>query len=171
MVDLYRHFGKDNSLLYVGVSLTTVKRLAEHRRGSSWFGEIIRIDIEKFKSREDALAAEQKAIKKEKPRYNVHHQDRAKIEKELDVEELEIANEKLERARITLRNRITVSVRVAREVTGLGKTKIYDMIAKAELDALKIGGKRLIRVKSLLEILGEHDPYPYPIPTHKRRAV
>lgn len=73
-VELYRHFDKDGSLLYVGVSLATVKRLHAHRYGEgSWFKEITRIDIERFPTLKIALAAEKKAIQKEGPRHNNQH--------------------------------------------------------------------------------------------------
>jgi hypothetical protein len=68
--ELYRHFDKDGHLLYVGVSLHTVIRLRGHRAVSGWFDDIARIEIERFSSRREALKAERRAIKKEKPPHN-----------------------------------------------------------------------------------------------------
>jgi hypothetical protein len=65
---LYRHYDADGALLYVGISLYTVKRLIEHRERSPWFTSIARITVETFPSRDAALAAESAAIRTERPR-------------------------------------------------------------------------------------------------------
>jgi excinuclease UvrABC nuclease subunit len=70
MTELYRHFDKDGRLLYVGIAMTAVKRASEHRRNSGWWGQIARIEIERFESRELALAAELEAIRAENPIHN-----------------------------------------------------------------------------------------------------
>jgi hypothetical protein len=49
-MNLYRHFDKDGRLLYVGVSLNAINRLAEHR-ASHWFSEIATIKVETFEDR------------------------------------------------------------------------------------------------------------------------
>jgi excinuclease UvrABC nuclease subunit len=68
---LYRHFGTDGALLYVGVSLSAINRLREHRQQSAWFDDIVRVDIETFPSLKEAFAAERQAIQTEQPRYNI----------------------------------------------------------------------------------------------------
>jgi hypothetical protein len=73
MTNLYRHFDKDGVLLYVGISICVVSRLYTHSHNSRWFNEITRIDIDKHETREDAEKAEEEAIKKERPKYNVMH--------------------------------------------------------------------------------------------------
>ena len=70
---LYRHFDANGELLYVGISLNAVSRLAQHRQTSPWFDEIARIEIEWHPTREDACDAEITAIHTEHPRYNVIH--------------------------------------------------------------------------------------------------
>jgi hypothetical protein len=72
-MELYRHFDEQNQLLYVGVSISTMTRLRQHRDCSSWFDKIKRVDVQRFESREDALIAEREAIKAEKPLFNVYH--------------------------------------------------------------------------------------------------
>lgn len=71
MQNLYRHFGNQGELLYVGVSLNTLGRLAQHKCTAIWFKEIKKVEIEQFENREDALKAEQCAILKEHPIYNI----------------------------------------------------------------------------------------------------
>jgi excisionase family DNA binding protein len=47
-----------------------------------------------------------------------------------------------------------VSVAEARTMTRLGATKIYEMIGTGELQSVKIGRRRLIRVDSIRQITG-----------------
>lgn len=70
---LYRHFAADGSLLYVGISLSPLARLSQHRDSSPWYGEIARVEVEWHPNREAALAAEKAAIQAEGPRHNVIH--------------------------------------------------------------------------------------------------
>lgn len=70
---LYRHFAADGSLLYVGISLSPIARLCQHRETSGWYGEIARVEVEWHPNREAALAAEKAAIQAEGPRHNVIH--------------------------------------------------------------------------------------------------
>ena len=72
---LYRHFNEWGELLYVGVSLSAAVRLGGHRNTSGWFSEIAFITIEHFDTREDALIAEEIAIQKEDPIYNLGFPD------------------------------------------------------------------------------------------------
>ena len=73
--NLYRHFAADGTLLYVGISLSAVARLAQHR-DSKWFDDIALVKISRFESREKALVAEEIAIKTERPVHNIVHGDR-----------------------------------------------------------------------------------------------
>jgi predicted GIY-YIG superfamily endonuclease len=68
---LYRHFNVDGELLYVGISVSSLVRLTKHRHASSWFSEIAVVKIEHFPNRPDALKAEAKAIREERPRHNL----------------------------------------------------------------------------------------------------
>lgn len=68
---LYRHFDASDRLLYVGISLSAVQRLAQHRTGAKWFDQIARVDVQWLPSREDALAAESEAIRTERPQHNI----------------------------------------------------------------------------------------------------
>jgi hypothetical protein len=70
---LYRHFDKDGALLYIGVSLSAVERLSAHNRTARWADQIARVEIERFPTRTSVLAAEEAAIKTEKPLHNIQH--------------------------------------------------------------------------------------------------
>jgi hypothetical protein len=69
--DLYRHFDENGNLLYVGISLSAVARLVQHRGRSGWFPRIARVEIERHSSRHEALEAERNAITQERPMFNV----------------------------------------------------------------------------------------------------
>jgi hypothetical protein len=68
---LYRHFDGHGRLLYVGISKRPSARYKQHESQSHWFDDVVRIDIERFPSREAALAAELEAIRTEKPLRNI----------------------------------------------------------------------------------------------------
>lgn len=70
---LYRHFDENGDLLYVGISISAVQRLSQHRSSSPWFEQIAKVDIEWHPTREAALRAEREAIISERPRYNKMH--------------------------------------------------------------------------------------------------
>ena len=70
---LYRHFAEDDTLLYVGISLSTVSRLSQHKDDSDWFYNITKITIEHFSTRKEAEKAECIAIKTEYPAHNIRH--------------------------------------------------------------------------------------------------
>jgi len=67
---LYRHYDKDDCLLYVGINFSAIERFSQHR-GATWFKEITTLEIEEFPDRESAEFAETVAIKSEKPKFNI----------------------------------------------------------------------------------------------------
>lgn len=81
---LYRHFDITGQLLYVGISLSAVARLAQHRTTAHWFGRIARIDIEWHETREAALEAEIAAIVCEAPLCNIVHAGGAQVDRAAD---------------------------------------------------------------------------------------
>jgi predicted GIY-YIG superfamily endonuclease/predicted DNA-binding transcriptional regulator AlpA len=70
---LYRHFTRENELLYVGVSLSPIARLSSHAKGSNWASSIASVTVEWLSTRAAALEAEKKAIKEERPLHNIIH--------------------------------------------------------------------------------------------------
>lgn len=67
---LYRAYSATDELLYVGVSISVMARLSQHKSSADWFDGTSRIDIEWHPTRQKALAAEMQAIKTEHPVYN-----------------------------------------------------------------------------------------------------
>lgn len=68
---LYRLYDKDGALLYVGVAQSLLARMNQHRLNARWFRDVVRVDVQHFDNRGDALAAETEAIETENPRYNL----------------------------------------------------------------------------------------------------
>ena len=73
---LYRHYDPSGDLLYAGISLDAVGRQRRHMKDAGWHNTICRIVIKPFETREQALAAEQLAIKTEFPKFNAVHNGR-----------------------------------------------------------------------------------------------
>lgn len=67
---LYRHFDAEGRLLYVGVSLSAIARLGQHKK-APWFGRIATVTVENFPTRAAALSAEMRAIQRENPQHNI----------------------------------------------------------------------------------------------------
>lgn len=70
MACLYRHFDRHGVLLYVGISLNPIARLAQHIESSHWSNSIASIAIERHESIVGAAAAEKAAIRAEHPLHN-----------------------------------------------------------------------------------------------------
>lgn len=70
---LYRYFGADGTLLYTGVSDDWTRRLRQHWLGKQWAADILGVTLETYPNRLAVLAAERKAIRAEKPLYNIQH--------------------------------------------------------------------------------------------------
>jgi predicted GIY-YIG superfamily endonuclease len=70
---LYRHYHPNGDLLYVGITLWMPDRTKRHLSEADWRDLICLIVVEPFTTREQALDAEQAAIRAEFPKYNRTH--------------------------------------------------------------------------------------------------
>ena len=68
---LYRFYGDDGALLYVGITASPPARFSQHGKSKSWWPEVRGISIEWYDGRDAVAAAEKRAIKVENPKYNV----------------------------------------------------------------------------------------------------
>jgi excisionase family DNA binding protein len=48
---------------------------------------------------------------------------------------------------------VTVTIDGAKAATGLGKTKLYELIGEGKLQTVKVGTRTLVKVKSIRELL------------------
>lgn len=139
---LYRHFNKYGDLLYVGISLSAVGRLMQHRDLAHWYFDIQRIEIETFETREDALIAEEKAIKTEKPAHNIRHSIRLQPN-ELEIGEMFSANPDLQCWRYC---------EVA-QMLGIRESDVKRAVDCGDINAIKIGNRNLITRDEINRIL------------------
>lgn len=68
---LYRAFDAHGSLLYVGISINALRRIAQHSDNAIWFSELASFEVEWFETRSEAAEAEKAAIQSEAPRFNI----------------------------------------------------------------------------------------------------
>ena len=54
-----------------------------------------------------------------------------------------------------LKDRLTCTVREACSATGIGKTKMHELISGGAVESAKIGRRRLVKVPSLLRLVGQ----------------
>lgn len=152
--NLYRHYDADGVLLYVGVSLSAIVRLAQHRSASHWFSEIARIEIKQYPTRESVLLAERKAIFEENPRHNLMRPTSAEVKRE------EKRMSRSEASREHLLKRVTqfnpvYSIHEVSEVTGMAHSKIKALISDGSLGSIKVGATNSPNgVKSRLKVTG-----------------
>lgn len=72
---LYRFWGDQGVLLYVGITKDLTARTAQHQADKPWFRLVRDCTIEMFDGRPEALLAEREAITTEFPLFNLQHAD------------------------------------------------------------------------------------------------
>jgi len=71
---IYRFYDNKDSLLYLGITNDTDRRIREHKQNADWFYQVVRTDIRRFDcSRKNLEIEEVSAIKREQPRFNILH--------------------------------------------------------------------------------------------------
>lgn len=68
---LYRFYGADGTLLYVGITKDPGRRFIQHGSSKDWWRNVASIQIEYLDSRDDLASAEREAIRSELPRHNI----------------------------------------------------------------------------------------------------
>lgn len=68
---LYRFFGHDRRLLYIGITCNPGARFNSHRLSKEWWSEVTSITMERFATRDELMSAERSAILTELPLHNV----------------------------------------------------------------------------------------------------
>jgi predicted GIY-YIG superfamily endonuclease len=70
---LYRFWGKNKELLYIGISKSFGNRFNQHAHMAEWFAAAETVTIEHYPTRKSVEAAEKKAIRAERPLHNKTH--------------------------------------------------------------------------------------------------
>jgi excisionase family DNA binding protein len=84
----------------------------------------------------------------------VHDDTEKCMRNEIGSQPLNNESENESLARPVLANRLTCTVREACNATGIGKTTMHAMISGGAVASTKVGRRRLIKVPSLLQLLG-----------------
>lgn len=71
--ETYKAYTNEGDLLYVGRSISTLKRLEQHAYQSGWYGQVETLKIERHQTFELAARAEKESIKEEDPLWNIQH--------------------------------------------------------------------------------------------------
>ncbi len=161
---LYRHFDKHGKLLYVGISLSAIYRLAQHQNASHWSFEIATVKIEQFADRKEALSAERKAIVKENPRHNLMRPT---------VKEVHSAQARVEESKADLLRRLVqfnpmYSMQDAAMALQIGQTAIKRAIESGDIGYVELGGRKRITGWQLIEFIEAKSATR--LPTHKKNA-
>lgn len=56
---------------------------------------------------------------------------------------------------LTIRHPLTVTVKVALVMIGIGRTRFYELVAAGQITTVKIGRRRLVHVDSLQRLAAE----------------
>lgn len=70
---LYRAYGKNHELLYIGISHQVFARFDQHAHTADWMYNCWYVNLQHFPYRKQAMEAERVAIQNEKPKYNQIH--------------------------------------------------------------------------------------------------
>jgi predicted GIY-YIG superfamily endonuclease len=68
---VYRQWGFDGRLLYIGATADPETRGHQHTLGTAWYHEIERVELTQYPTGPAAYAAEKLAIRTESPKYNI----------------------------------------------------------------------------------------------------
>jgi predicted GIY-YIG superfamily endonuclease len=68
---LYRFYGINDELLYIGITANIGSRLKQHSKAKPWWTDVHHITLEHYEDRAKVLAAETAAIIAERPRHNI----------------------------------------------------------------------------------------------------
>lgn len=72
---LYRFYDDYGVLLYIGITDREDKRFREHHQEKTWWWKVSTITVDHYRWREDAIRAEEAAIRAEHPIHNVIHNE------------------------------------------------------------------------------------------------
>jgi predicted GIY-YIG superfamily endonuclease len=77
---LYRFYDVYGSLLYVGITRNLGSRWRSHNKDKPWWKDVVSASVEHFDSEDDAADAEYRAIRTERPVWNIRHRPTRPVE-------------------------------------------------------------------------------------------
>lgn len=147
---LYRHYCAEGGLLYVGISLSAINRLGQHKDHSHWFSKISRVEIESFASRAEVISAERLAISKENPLYNIQRY-------KLKEEKTKYQDAKDDLIKRVIQFNVTYSVDGIASALGIRPSQVLKEIEQGRLSCIEIDGwvkSNIPNPKKIIKITG-----------------
>lgn len=149
---LYRLYGGDGDLLYVGISDNWPSRMKQHKKDKHWFGEVERLDLQAFATRSEALLSERAAIESEKPKFNVVYNgqrpDRALPS--INLHEALIGWVRSIREKLPIERRLAFNTEDAAAFLGFPPRVVRQLIKQGDLDVVRIGSLVRIPMRSIV---------------------
>lgn len=159
---LYRWFDAEGCLLYIGISFNAYSRASQHfkNQDASWTDSAVRMEVERFETREEVAKAERLAIQNEKPRYNIQYQAvSTAVPRKKTSSPRPKASPALEEPKVTQLSseRDLVNILVS------SQTQLVSSLAKHATDTS--GGHKVLMdalgtLKSFQRVKETHDTYP-----------
>lgn len=154
---LYRHYDSEDNLLYVGVSLSAVHRLSQHKKSAHWFSDIRRVEIETFDSREAVLDAERTAIYSENPLHNLKRptpKEVRRAQKEADRES-NAEKSKTDLVRRLVQFNPMYTIPEAASALNLGVARVKTLVSENKIGWAQVGTRTTKKgVISVIRITG-----------------
>ena len=140
MTSLYRHYDSEGKLLYVGISLSAITRLAQHKDHSHWYDRISKVAIEKFETRELALIAERNAVVSEHPECNIN------LRKQKESPKKFAATELIDESREIIYRNVCMypyyDINSAAKTLAMSRVVLSEMIKSGKIDHVIRGTKK-----------------------------
>jgi hypothetical protein len=152
---LYRFYGTNDQLLYVGITERLGERWENHVRRKAWWSSVRRQTVDWYPTRAAAAAAEVAAITADKPLYNIVHSTRGR-----DGDDVSAALLILETA-----ERALAQARTFLEAAGhrdAGQRPDLVNMDKLLADLVEVTGSGRVRLSELPELLRRADPMYLP---------
>jgi hypothetical protein len=148
MTILYRFYGENNALLYIGISDKWISRMKQHSYDKPWFEDVETVRIQRFSSRPDALAAERAAIHAEHPKHNVAHNtesERQRYDWKISVNTAMRVWAEDARSQIdNLPHQFCYGTEQTAAILGMPYRVVEGMIASGHLESIKIGTTEVV---------------------------
>ena len=128
---LYRLYSSDGTLLYVGISSDPQRRFSQHAADKCWWTHVARKEIEWYETRDNALAAEEAAIRAKQPAWNqLHSTFESPITVRLDLNIVQVTGLDILCRKTGIRRDYTIATLLVRELAArglLGEPPSYDL--------------------------------------------
>lgn len=156
---LYRLYGSENQLLYVGISVNPQRRLREHKSAAPWAKEVHRMEQGSYPLYDDMAATmEHQTILSERPKYNLMNlltPEQQKLRSSSASKTYRKANKKLTPEQKEARMARVVQLhalgwtlqQIADDVGGISRQRVQQILLDRELAAMRRERQKILAVR------------------------